>query len=237
MKPLVVLAGGFGTRLRELVTDVPKPLAPVAGKPFIVHLIEHWVEQDVKEFIFLLHFEASLIKTILLELFSDERFCDIKHDMVVESKPLGTGGAILNAVSELGITDSFLVVNADTWLGYGFKELSLATPCALAAVSVPNSQRYGSLVFDEHGISKFEEKSNSNGEAFISSGLYHLLPNIFDEFDSGSFFSLEEDIFPNLVSKNLLGVIKLETSFIDIGIPEDYLKFCKWIDNEKKNDL
>ena len=237
MKPLIVLAGGFGTRLRELVTDVPKPLAPVAGKPFIVHLIEHWVEQGVKEFIFLLHFEAHLIQTILSEILRDKHFGDIKIDMIVESKPLGTGGAILNAIYELDINDSFLVVNADTWLGDGFEKLTAATPCALAAVSVPNSQRYGSLEFNNYGISAFREKSNSNGQAFISSGLCHLLPDIFEGFVVGSSFSLEEDIFPNLVSKNMLGVVKLETSFIDIGIPEDYLKFCKWIDSEKKNEL
>ena len=237
MKPLIVLAGGFGTRLRALVTDVPKPLAPVAGKPFIVHLIEHWIAHDVKEFIFLLHFEAHLIEATLLELLSDERFGHIKIDVIVETKPLGTGGAILNAVSELGIKDSFLVVNADTWLGHGYRELSASDPCALAVVSVPNSQRYGSLVFNEYGISEFKEKSKSNGRAFISSGLYHLLPGIFKGFDPGSSFSLDEEIFPNLVSKNMLGVIKLNTSFIDIGIPEDYLKFCKWIDSEKKNDL
>jgi D-glycero-alpha-D-manno-heptose 1-phosphate guanylyltransferase len=237
MKPLMVLAGGFGTRLRALVSDVPKPLAPVGGKPFIVHLIEHWVAHGVNEFIFLLHFEASLIEAILLELLSDKRFGHIKIDVIVETKPLGTGGAILNAVSELGITDSFLVVNADTWLGHGYRELSAADPCALAAVSVPNGQRYGSLGFDEHGIREFKEKSNSDGQAFISSGLYHLLPAIFDGFDSGSAFSLEEEVFPNLVSKNMLGFVKLNTSFIDIGIPEDYLKFCKWIESEKKNDL
>ena len=237
MKPLIVLAGGFGTRLRSLVTDVPKPLAPVAGKPFIVHLIEHWIDHDVKEFIFLLHFEAHLIEETLLELLNDKRFGHIKINVVVETRPLGTGGAILNAISELGITDSFLVVNADTWLGHGYKELSVAEPSALAAVSVPNSQRYGSLVFNEDSIIEFKEKSKSNGQAFISSGLYHLSPGIFEGIDPGSSFSLEEIIFPKLVSKNMLGVVKLNTSFIDIGIPEDYLKFCTWIDGEKKNDL
>ena len=237
MKPLIVLAGGFGTRLRRLVTDVPKPLAPVAGKPFIVHLVEHWIAHDVKEFIFLLHFEAHLIETTLLELLRDKRFGHIKTNVIVENKPLGTGGAILNALSELDITNSFLVANADTWLGHGYRELSAANPCALAAVSVPNSQRYGSLVFNEYGVSDFKEKSNSNGQSFISSGLYHLLPSIFEGFDPGSSFSLEEEIFPNLVSKNMLGVVKLNTTFFDIGIPETYLKFCKWIDSEKKNDL
>ena len=237
MKPLIVLAGGFGTRLRALVTDVPKPLAPVAGKPFIVHLIEHWIAHDVKEFIFLLHFEAHLIEETLSELLSDKRFGHIKINVIVETRPLGTGGAILNAVNELGITDSFLAVNADTWLGHGYKELSLAKPSALAAVSVPNSHRYGSLVFNEDRIIEFKEKSKSNGQAFISSGLYHLSPDIFEGFDPGSSFSLEEIIFPKLVSKNMLGVVRLNTIFIDIGIPEDYFKFCNWVKSGKVNEL
>ena len=68
MKPLIVLAGGFGTRLRSVISDVPKPLAPVAGHPFIVYLLRHWVDQGVKDFIFLLHYEASQIEDKLDEL-------------------------------------------------------------------------------------------------------------------------------------------------------------------------
>jgi NDP-sugar pyrophosphorylase family protein len=237
MKPIMVLAGGFGTRLRSVVSDVPKPLAPVAGKPFIIHLIKHWVEQGVKEFVFLLHFEAHLIEEILMDVLKTKCFGDIEINIIIEVNPLGTGGAILNAISALDINESFLVVNAATWLGQGFDALSGASPCALAAVRVPNSQRYGSLEFDEYGVSAFREKSNSSGQAFISSGLYHLLPKIFEKFDPGSAFSLEEDIFPDLVSKNMLGVVKLETSFIDIGIPKDYRRFCKWIENDKKGVL
>jgi len=233
----MVLAGGFGTRLRTLVSDVPKPLAPVSGAPFIAHLIEHWVEKGVKEFIFLLHFEANLIETMLSELLQEKRFGEIKIDVIVESLPLGTGGAILNAVRKLDITQSFLVVNADTWIGHGFEELSQANPCALGAVRVSNSQRYGSVKYNEHLITEFTEKSNSNGPAFISSGLYHLVPSIFEGFDLGSRFSLEEEVFPYLVSKKMLKIVKLDTNFIDIGVPEDYLTFCRWIKNGKKNDL
>ena len=237
MKPLMVLAGGFGTRLRTLVTDVPKPLAPVYGKPFIAHLLEHWVEQGIKEFIFLLHFEAHKIENILAELLSKKRFSDIKIDVIVEASPLGTGGAILNAVTELTINDSFLVVNADTWLGRGFEEISSARPCALAAVSVPNSQRYGSLKIDRNKVISFKEKSASAGAGYVNSGLYHLLPEVFNGFEVGSNFSIENEVFPKLVSYKQLRVIKLKEDFIDIGVPEDYLKFCKWIELGRQYDL
>ena len=90
MKPLLILAGGFGTRLRSLVSDVPKPLAPVAGRPFIVHLIEHWVAQGVKDLVFLLHYEAEQIEDMLDNLSRLPEFSEIQFKVVVEELPLGT---------------------------------------------------------------------------------------------------------------------------------------------------
>ena len=229
MKTLFVLAGGFGTRLRSLVADVPKPLAPVHDRPFIAHLITHWAKQGVTDFVFLLHYEAHQIELVLQQLADDPKFSGVHFRTVVENKPLGTGGAVLNAIAYLEMTDSFLVVNADTWLGSGMEILSRSLPCSLAAVKVPNTQRYGSLSFKGAKINRFEEKANSSGAGYVNSGLYHLLPEIFDGFEAGAKFSLEEDVFPELVSREKLGFVKLETSFIDIGIPKDYLKFCNWI--------
>ena len=237
MKTLMVLAGGFGVRLRSLVSDVPKPLAPVVGKPFITHLIHHWVTQGVRGFVFLLHYEACQIKAILDEFSQGSSFHGIEIKVIVEGIPLGTGGAIWNAVHVLKLQESFLVANADTWLGSGIRKLSGEAPCALAAVRVSNSQRYGSLKFEENKISYFEEKSSSIGEGYINSGLYHLLPSAFDGFEVGSSFSLEKDVFPGLVTARQLGVIKLDESFIDIGIPDDYLRFCEWMESGQANDL
>ena len=84
MKPFLVLAGGFGTRLRSLVSDVPKPLAPVEGKPFIVHLIQHWASQGINDFIFLLHYEAEKIEDMLNELSKRDEFSEIRFRVVVE---------------------------------------------------------------------------------------------------------------------------------------------------------
>ena len=114
MKKLFVLAGGFGTRLRALVSDVPKPLAPVAGRPFLMHLIDNWVAQGVKEFVFLLHYESAQIRQLLTNISDYPEFSDIKFTWIVEDIPLGTGGSILNAIKKLEIKESFLIANADT---------------------------------------------------------------------------------------------------------------------------
>ncbi|MDC0576777.1 sugar phosphate nucleotidyltransferase [Gammaproteobacteria bacterium] len=237
MKPLMVLAGGFGTRLRSLVSDVPKPLAPVAGHPFIFHLIEHWVAQGVKDFIFLLHYEAVQIQAMLDTLLLRPEFDGVQFRVVVEEIPLGTGGSILNAIDFLGISEGFLVANADTWLGAGVAELALERSSAIAAVNVPNVQRYGCLQFEGNKITAFDEKLVAVGRGYVNSGLYHLLPEIFDGFEVGSCFSIERNVFPRLVSDRRLGFVKLNESFIDIGIPADYLKFCKWVELGRVNEL
>jgi len=237
MKPLMVLAGGFGTRLRSIVSDVPKPLAPVAGEPFIVHLIEHWVGQGVVDFIFLLHYEAAKIESMLNELKLRSELSGVTFRVVIENTPLGTGGAILNAIDVLGITEAFLVANADTWLGSGVEKLSAMESSALAAVYVSNSQRYGSLQFEGDKISAFQEKLDSVDQGYVNSGLYHLLPGVFHGFKVGSNFSIEDEIFPLLVSKRNLEVVKLDESFIDIGIPEDYLKYCNWVELGRTYEL
>ena len=95
---LVILAGGFGTRLSPIINDVPKPLAPINGKPFLYYILEKWIENGITEIIFLLHHRAEQIITFVN---SEKEFgvlanCDIRF--IVENKPLGTGGSIANAV-------------------------------------------------------------------------------------------------------------------------------------------
>ena len=230
MKPLMVLAGGFGTRLRGLVNHVPKPLAPVAGKPFLVHLIEQWVRQGVTEFIFLLHFESQLIEAILLDILRDKPFGNLKIDVIVEDQPLGTGGSVINAINTLNIKESFLVVNADTWLGGGLKEINDSSPNTIGAVMVSNCSRYGALAVNNGIIASFLEKKNSNRAGLINAGLYHLSASIFLGLSGRVSFSLESEVFPNAVSKGMLFALEIDTDFIDIGIPEDYLKFCRWVE-------
>ena len=238
-KPLMVLAGGFGTRLQSLVSDVPKPLAPVAGRPFIAYLIDHWLAQGVRDFIFLLHHEAHQIESVVRHISTDNVALNARFKVLTEGEPLGTGGAILNAICEYGIDHDFLVANADTWLETGVRDVSERNPCVLAATRVENTNRFGSLSLEDDTVTNFVEKSGaqSTEEVYVNSGLYHLTPSIFGDFVRGNRFSLEEDVLPELASTGKLKVVKVKGNFIDIGIPEDYLKFCRWMELGQKDEL
>ena len=143
----------------------------------------------------------------------------------------------MNAVDVLNVNESFMVINADTWLGSGFKQLSLSAPNTIAAVEMKDCSRYGSLVVNEEKVERFLEKEISYGSGLINAGLYHLSPGIFDEISKGTRFSLEADIFPALVDRDMLSAIEINTDFIDIGVPEDYLRFCRWIESGKEIEL
>ena len=230
MKPqkLLVLAGGFGTRLRTVVSDVPKPLAPVLGVPFLQHLILSWKSQGIKEIILLLHYQAEMIKDLVKSMRFSGLIDDLEIEIVVEDEPLGTGGSVLNAVDSLNIQESFLVVNADTWLGSGLEEMMSAGPYSIGAVEVSDVGRYGELYILKGYVDEFREKSASDGTGWINAGIYHLCPEIFDNFRVGSSFSLEATVFPDFLEHSKLNAVKLDIDFIDIGIPEDYLRFCRW---------
>ena len=237
LKKILVLAGGFGSRLKSVVFDLPKPLAPVCGRPFLLYLIENYVSQGGREFIFLLHYEATLIQSMIAEMSSYDNFSNIKITFIVEDKPLGTGGSIKNAINFLNIRESFLVVNADTWLGDGLRELNCSTPNSIAAVTVKDCSRYGTLVVDNDKVTNFLEKDSYNRRGLINAGLYHLSPDIFLDSTKSRSFSLESRIFPAIAKKMGLNAVQVVSDFIDIGIPEDYFRFCEWIRAGKTSEL
>jgi D-glycero-alpha-D-manno-heptose 1-phosphate guanylyltransferase len=233
---LLVLAGGFGRRLRSAVSEVPKPLAPVIGQPYLHYQIENWVDQGITQLAFLLHYEADLIEAFLEEQQKQKKFRSCKIRTVKESQPLGTGGAVAFAVQQLGLAGSFLVANADTWLSNGIKKVFDTDMPAMATVWVENSERYGSVQIEENKVVAFEEKQNSSGPGLINAGLYHLHANLFQGWN-GRPFSLERELFPKLANEGRLKFVSLETDFIDIGVPEDYFRLCRWIESERKGVL
>jgi D-glycero-alpha-D-manno-heptose 1-phosphate guanylyltransferase len=234
---LLVLAGGFGSRLRSVVSDVPKPLAPINGIPFLSFQLDNWASQGIKEFIFLLHFEANVIIEFLKKWNNLEANQDIEMRFVIEHIPLGTGGSVANAVQKLDLTSNFLVTNADTWLGSGIQELSHASAPVISVVEVANAKRYGTIVFDKNlCVTRFTEKIESGYSGWINAGLSLLHPEIFTSWD-GKENSLEADYFPSLVKQNCLIALPLKDNFIDIGIPEDYHRFCKWIEQSQEGQL
>ncbi|HEY0666713.1 MAG TPA: sugar phosphate nucleotidyltransferase [Sphingobacteriaceae bacterium] len=232
---MLVLAGGFGSRLQSAVSDVPKPLAPVQGMPFLKFQLDNWVSQGVRSFVFLLHHRAEMIIDFLKsEMVGSLLNCEVKW--IIEGKPMGTGGAIVQAINKLSITEGFLVTNADTWLSGGVVELAEMEGCGMAAIYVDNIERYGSVNLIDNRVVSFSEKGDKTGGGWINAGLCKLMPEVFLEatVPHDLPFSLEEVIFPQLALKSQFYAVPLSGTFIDIGIPEDYQRFCTWIVSKRK---
>ena len=156
---------------------------------------------------------------------------DIRFRFIKEEIPLGTGGAIHNALQYICPSNGFLVANADTWLGGGVREIASLSCPAIAAVKVESNTRYGALELEGQLVRKFKEKINLYNAEFVNSGLYHLTPEVFEGFEFSSNFSIEKDVFPKLAQDEGLTAVRLEVDFIDIGVPDDYTRFCSWIEN------
>ncbi len=225
---LLVLAGGFGTRLSTIVADVPKPLARIGEVPFLGLQLENWVGQEIKSFIFLLHHKANLIVDFVQSLQSNLlKECEL--EFLIEDEPMGTGGAIANAVAQLGLMGDFLVVNADTWLDGGINDLINAKAPSMAVVQTGNTERYGSVEIDEDWcVTSFKEKNVSVGASWINAGLYCLNSAQFEHAPSDS-FSLEEICLPELAARKALKAVPLRVNFIDIGVPDDYYRMNRWV--------
>ena len=227
---MLVLAGGFGTRLTSAVRDVPKPMAPINGVPLLQLQLEHWVNQGQRRFIFLLHHQAEKIEELLRQqiIFFGS---SISIDWIIEDTPLGTGGSVCNAICKRKLTDKILISNADTWLDNGMRKLVDAKGSAMGLVKVSDCKRYGSTSLNSDGyVDSFVEKTEGPSAklaGIINAGLYKLPTSLFSGMDRKK-FSLETVILPRLVREGKLLGVMLECEFFDIGIPEDYFKFCVW---------
>lgn len=233
---LLVLAGGFGTRLQSVLPGTPKALAPVGEAPFLALQLENWAAQGIRSFVFLLHHQADQI-TGFLDTVKNGLLKDCEVVSLVEPAPMDTGGAVAYAVRELGLDGDFLVTNADTWLGSGIRELTVSRASAMAVIRLDDSSRYGQVQFDDsHRVTAFTEKNALGAPGWINAGLCRLRADMFHNWD-GSEFSLERQIFPELVQRGELRAVAIEHYFIDIGIPEDYQRFCRWIEAGRKGTL
>lgn len=233
---MLILAGGFGTRLRNMVKDVPKPLAPVGSMPFLHYQVEHWIAQGIRSFVFLLHHQADLIDRFIKERHSSLLVnCEVKS--IIEPQPLDTGGAVAYAVKQLGLEGEFMVTNGDTWLGSGVRELANAGPNTMVVVRQEEVSRYGLVDFDNAGfVCGFREKGESRGAGWINAGMGLFLAEHFRKWN-GQRLSLEKDVFPELLAGRQLKVLPLESDFIDIGVPADYLRFCRWQESGREGSL
>lgn len=220
MYEAIILAGGFGTRLREAVPDLPKPMAPVAKRPFLEWQMDYLIGQGVTRFILALGYKAEIIQSH----FGDQ-YKSASIVYAVESTPLGTGGAIQYALSH-ATHDRVFVVNGDSLCEVNLAQLRQISPnkndLGIVVKYVENAGRYGAVEFDEpsHKVTAFGEKSSSF-PGYINAGIYDLPRNLFDKSTIAAPFSFETEVLHSAINENLFTTIA-GNFFIDIGIPEDF---------------
>ncbi|WP_076410860.1 sugar phosphate nucleotidyltransferase [Shewanella sp. UCD-KL12] len=228
LPPVVILAGGLGTRLRSMVADRPKILAPIDGKPFLYILIQWLKAQGVHRLIFSLGYKAEqVIKALSLYRELD----GVRVEYVIEAEPKGTLGGLSLALNRLSV-DECLVINGDTFvdldLNHFLYQHRNRNSAALATVKVNDPSRYGCLTFkNEDVIESFEEKSAlQRVHSWINAGIYYFsseATNVIKTFDKGA---IEQEFFSN--RKLELAYSKYsDCSFLDIGTPESYGRAAK----------
>lgn len=224
MLPVVILCGGLGTRLRPAVSDRPKVLAPVAGEPFLGHLLAHLERQGVQEVVL----STGYLGEQIAEYAGNGAHWDLRIRYAEEPEPLGTGGALRFAAKTARLDEAFIAMNGDTFFSGNLKWLIEAhetreAVATLALVEVEEDTRYGTVETDETGaVTAFWEKEAARtAPAWINAGVYVLGPALIAMIPEGK-VSLERDVFPRFVGRGLYGSAFPDADFLDIGTPEDY---------------
>lgn len=212
----IVLAGGFGTRLRELHPDVPKPMIGLGGRPFLEWVFGYWRRHGVKRFVVSLGHLAGVAQQYLAARADD----GLEIVTVVEPQAMGTGGAVRYAAGYVALSDPFLVVNGDSLV---LARAPLPAECGdgvLLGVEVDDAARFGTLDIGGNGrLLGFREKEP--GAGVINAGVYLLRRALLDRFGGEAPLSIERDVFPKLLREGVdLRVHTVRAPFIDIGTPE-----------------
>jgi D-glycero-alpha-D-manno-heptose 1-phosphate guanylyltransferase len=223
IKECIILAGGLGTRLRSEVADLPKCMAPVAGRPFLYWVIANLISQGVQSFIFSLGYMHEKIEAYILETYPhlETKFC-------VEENPLGTGGAIQFALKK-SIAADVLILNGDTLFEISNKSLfekhiSSNAACTIVLKPMKDFDRYGCVTVNETGrVIAFQEKKLMK-EGLINGGIYLINKKTFSGIHFPEKFSFENEFLESYIEKIMIMAVVEDTYFIDIGIPADFKK-------------
>jgi D-glycero-alpha-D-manno-heptose 1-phosphate guanylyltransferase len=216
---VLILAGGFGTRLQTVVKDRPKPMALIQGRPLLEYQIEYLSKQGFKNFTLLTGYMSEVIR----EHFKNGKKFGVKIQYSHEDSPLGTGGAIRQAI-ETCSDQRFLVLNGDGLFATDYRRFNrLATqPLSVALKFTEDLSRYGSVEIDDsYRITHFREKDPTRNEGFINSGAYCIERSALSLMPQGK-FSIETDVFEPLSHKREIQGVPCGGKFVDIGIPEAF---------------
>ncbi len=220
----LILAGGAGTRLRSVLAGLNKPMAPVAGRPFLEYLLLQLKKHEIDEVTLCVGYKADLIQSY----FGMGNRWGMQVSYSYETDFLGTAGA-LKLAEDLIYEEGFFVMNGDSLFDIELRMLmhyhcNMKATATLALAHVDDTQRYGTVGMNELGrIVSFIEKRQGNTEGLINGGVYVFAREVLDFIPKGQPVSLERDILPKLIGRGLYG-LPLKGYFVDIGVPEDYMK-------------
>jgi D-glycero-alpha-D-manno-heptose 1-phosphate guanylyltransferase len=226
IREAIILAGGLGTRLRSAVPDLPKCMAPVAGRPFIAYLTDYFRAAGIERFIFALGYKSSYFDELL-----QRELPPGSYEISVEEEPLGTGGAIQRACG-LARDRTVLVLNGDTFFGIGLPALSAfhedrKADCTLCLRPMENFDRFGVVELGpDQRVIDFREKQYYT-KGLINGGVYALNVERFLEEGLPEKFSFEKDWLEAFYTQRRFFGLEQDSYFIDIGIPADYERVQK----------
>lgn len=230
MTTAIILAGGMGTRLRSAVPDLPKPMAPIDGRPFLEYQLKYWIEQGIDRFVISVGYK----KEVIMDHFGTS-FNGTLLEYSIEDHPLGTGGGLLLAAKD--IKKSFVVLNGDTFFPINFEELmnfhvNNGSDWTFSLFKANEADRYmGMDVTLDGQIARLQTGTRELG-CLANGGVYIVEPSILtlNTYSPGQTFSLEDDLLPDLVAQGskLFG-LEFTDPFIDIGLPHDYFRAAEVI--------
>jgi D-glycero-alpha-D-manno-heptose 1-phosphate guanylyltransferase len=223
----IILAGGLGTRLQNVVQDLPKAMAPIKGRPFLEYQLDYWIGQGIHHFIL----SVGFCREVIMKHFG-EKYRNTRIEYAVEETPLGTGGGLLLAVEKLKKQVPFLLLNGDTFFEVSLKELigfhlEHQADWTFSLFRTDDPKRYLGMKVDADG--KVLSLRSDPGQAgqFANGGVYLVNPQVLSSatWTPGAKLSLEDAILPALFSEGarLFGYAS-SGRFIDIGLPDDYFR-------------
>ncbi|MBP6661155.1 MAG: nucleotidyltransferase family protein [Chitinophagales bacterium] len=214
--PVIILAGGFGTRLSTVVKDVPKPMAPINGKPFLHYIFKELQHQKIKQVVL----SVGHLKEVIQDYFQDS-YLGISIQYAIENEPFGTGGGIKHAFNF--VEDDAFVLNGDTFFDIELSKLKKTdADISIALKPMFNFDRYGTVELNnENRIVSFNEKKYCE-HGLINGGVYYFKKSMFDKIETERKFSFEKDILEKHLHHLQIQGTVFDNYFIDIGIPEDY---------------
>jgi len=215
IKEAIILCGGLGTRLQPVIENMPKALAPLGAQPFLYYLLQYLKSEKFRHIILCLGYQHESISSYLRNI----QLEDIQISYSIEAKPLGTGGAVKNALPLL-LGNTFFIFNGDTFFKIATDSLIenskyWNTDISIALLALENINRYGSVELSSvQRIKAFHEKQ-AQARGIVNGGVYYMYKSVFDKSKDLETFSLEKDILEKRINEIKIHGVVFQNYFID----------------------